>query len=250
MISRSELIRKLIREISPQVFRLCSEAFINEVLYDEVLPNFSDWYPLLCDIKITKDDAIPYKDYNGRIYNFGSYRIPEQFDMPGLDSREKFRWRDIEDYQIATNDNSDVYTGGNFMMNHLFLSSRAQVPHTRSYYIINFREPNMLVVEPPMQVHRNFVVTMQADRTLSTIPRNMRTWFFKYFVAKMKYAIYVKYKYEEGSQTYAGIDIETKIEDFKDAESEIKEIEEEFDKDYMKNPERFSVICLYQKKSS
>lgn len=250
MVSRSELIRELRREISPHILRLLSEEFINEVLEDSVLPNFSDWYPLLCDIRITKENALPYRDYNGKIINFCSYRIPELFDMPGVDTRERFRWRDIEDYQIIGNDQSDIYSGGNFMMNHLFLSATANIPHTRSYFIINFREPDLLVVDPPMQYHRNFVVTMQADRSLSTIPRNMRKLFFAYFVAKVKYATYVRFKYEAGTQTYAGIEVETQIDELKDAQQDIKELEEIFEADYKLNPERFQTIALYQKKSS
>ena len=57
---------------------------------------------------------------------------------------------------------------------------------TRSYFIVRFQEPDLLIVNPPMQVHRDFNVTLQADRNLSTIPRNMETIFQKYFVALMK----------------------------------------------------------------
>ena len=62
MISRSQLMGKLRRELSPPVFKILPENFINEILHDEALKRFSDWYPLLCDIRITADNAIPYRD--------------------------------------------------------------------------------------------------------------------------------------------------------------------------------------------
>lgn len=248
MISRSKLMSKLKRELSPQVYNILPESFINEILYDEALKRFSDWYPVLCDVRITGDDAIPFRDYSGRIYNYSTYRIPKSFNIPGINSKEEFVWRDLEDYQVGGNDQSDVMSGGNFLLNTMFLSARSNMPHTRSYFVIRFQEPDLLIVNPPMQVHRDFNVTLQADRNLSTIPRNMETPFQKYFVALMKQYTYNRLKYESGNQVYGGIEIDTKINDFENAESEVKEIEADFDKDYYKAPQRFDVICLYQKK--
>lgn len=249
MISRSELIRKLKREMSPAQFALISEDFINEILYDEALKRFSNWYWMLCDIRITEKDAIPYQDYSGRVYNFSTYRIPDSFDIPGLDSREKFVWMDIEDYQIGGNDTTDVLTGGNFMLNSIFLNAKSGFPHNRSYYQISFREPNLLIVNPPQQVHRNFNVTMKACRTLSTIPKNMEIYFQQYFVALMKYYLYIRKKHDSGSQVFGGIEIDTKLEEFESAKEEIKELEEMFESDYYKDPSTFAVQCLYQRKA-
>ena len=122
------------------------------------------------------------------------------------------------------------------------------MPHTRTYYLVTFREPDLLIVNPPMQVHRNFNVTMKAYRTLSTIPKNMEFYFQKYFVALFKFYAYNRLKYESASQSYGGVEIDTKIDDLKEAESEIKELEEEFEKDYYKSPETFSTQLLYTKK--
>lgn len=249
MISKSKLLTNLRIEIGPKLFDLLSNDFINEILYYRVLPRFSDWYPLLCKIRLTKDEAIPYQTYDGRVINYGAYRIPKQFDVPWIDSSEEFVWRDIEDYFIGTNDISDAYTGGNFILNNFFLQARSAMPHTRSYNEVSFQEPDLLLVEPPLQVHRNFVVVMQADRTLRTIPKNMETPFERYFIANMKFAIYHDRKYDAGTQTYAGIEIDTKIDDLSNAESEIEKLEEEFEKDYKLSPERIAVQCLYQYKS-
>jgi len=249
MISRSELIRKLKREMSPAQFALLSEDFINEILYDEALKRFSNWYWMLCDIRITEKDAIPYQDYTGRVYNFSTYRIPSSFNVPGIDSSEKFTWIDIEDYQIGGNDTTDVLTGGNFLLNSMFLNAKSSFPHNRSYYTVTFREPNLLIVNPPQQIHRNFNVTMKAYRTLSTLPRNMEMYFQQYFVALVKYYLYIRKQHDSGSQVFGGIEIDTKLDDFKDSESVIKEIEDIFEKDYYRNPETFAVQCLYQRKS-
>lgn len=248
MISKSRLIQKLKRELSPQQFEFINEDFINEILYDEALRRFSNWYWLLCDIRITAENAIPFQDYTGRLYNYSTYRIPDNFDIPGIDTSEKFEWIDIEDYQIAGNDTTDVLTGGNFLINNMFLSARASMPHTRSYYTITFREPNLLIVNPPQQVHRDFNVTMKAYRTLSTIPKNMEFYFQKYFVALAKYYLFKRLQHDSGSQVYGGIEVDMKIDDLKEADSEIKELEEIFEKDYYKSPETFFVQCLYQKK--
>ena len=90
MISKSRLIQKLKRELSPQQFEFINEDFINEILYDEALRRFSNWYWLLCDIRITAENAIPFQDYTGRLYNYSTYRIPDNFDVPGIDTSEKF----------------------------------------------------------------------------------------------------------------------------------------------------------------
>ena len=131
----------------------------------------------------------------------------------------------------------------------MFLSARSAMPHSRTYYMVSFQEPDLLIVDPPQQIHRDFSVTMQADRTLKTIPRNMERFFEDYFIAQMKFAIFQDLKYEDGTQTYAGVEIDTKISDFSNANSEIQEIEDMFEKDYYKNPQRFQTICLYQNKS-
>ena len=249
MISRTKLLENLRIEIGSKVFDLLTNEFINKILYMRVLPRFSDWYPLLCKIRINKSCAVPFQNYNGKITNFAAYRIPDQFDVPWLDVNEEFRWRDIEDYNIGGNDTTDIYTGGNFILNNMFLSARSAMPHSRTYYMVSFQEPDLLIVDPPQQIHRDFSVTMQADRTLKTIPRNMERFFEDYFIAQMKFAIFQDLKYEDGTQTYAGVEIDTKISDLSEAKSEIKEIEEEFEKDYYKNPQRFQTICLYQNKS-
>ena len=64
----------------------------------------------------------------------------------------------------------------------------------------------------------------------------------------MKFALYHKYKYEGGNQSFGGVDIETKIDEYSSAESDIKELEAIFEKDCVHNPETFQVQCLYQKK--
>ena len=47
MISKSELIRKLKRSLGDKIFRLVTDEFINEILEDETLDVFSEYYPLL-----------------------------------------------------------------------------------------------------------------------------------------------------------------------------------------------------------
>ena len=248
MISKSELCRKYKRELGDQIFHLISESFIEEVLHDESLRVFSDYYPQLVSILIRAQDAIPYRDYNGKVYNYRMYKIP-QAPTFGQMSTSQFEWRDIENYYICGNDTSDIYSGGNFMLNQFFLSARSDMPHTRSYYTITFTEPDTLIVDPPQVQHRNFTVIMQANRTLSTIPRNMQELFMQLAVADLKIAIYNKYKHETGNQVYGGVEIETKIEDFADAKSDRLEILKTYESDFYKNPERFEAICLYQNKS-
>lgn len=249
MISKSELYRKLKREVGDQIFRLLSESFIDEVLHDESLRVFSEYYPLLINVMLTRNDAIPYQDYNGKVYNFKTYKLPEIAPVNPLSQQKTYEWRDIENFYLVGNDMSDVYSGGNFLLNQFFLSARADMPHTRSYYNITFEEPNIIVVDPPLQQHRNFTVTMQANHTISTLPRNMQSLFMDLFVADMKIAIYNKFKHQSGNQTYGGIEIETKIDDFADAKSDRKEIIDIFEHDFMKNPARFEVINLFNNKS-
>lgn len=248
MISRSELIRKLKRSVGDQIFKLINQSLIDEVLQDETLLTFSDYYPLLVDITITKDCAIPYTSYSGINFNYMKYKLPELSDFRPLAQNEIFEWRDIENYYITGNDSSDVYSGGNFLMNQFFISARSTMPHTRSYFEVTFEEPNILILNPPQQTHRNFTVRMQSKRTLSTVLKNMQSIFMNLFVADMKIALYNKYQHETGNQIYGGIEIETKIENFADAVGDREKIIDIFEGDWMKNPERFEVINLYNNK--
>lgn len=250
MVSKSELIRKLKRSLGDKIFRLAdSSGLIDEVLEDETLDVFSEYYPLLVNIRLTKEDAIPYTDYNGKYYPYMYYKIPKQFPPMGIGRTRDFTWRDIENYYIAGNDNTDAYSGGNFILNQFFLSARAAMPHTRSYYQISFEEPDIIKIDPPLQVHRSIELVMQAKRTLDTVPRNMKTLFLELYVCDMKIALYNRFKHETGTQTYGGVEIDMKIDDFSNAESDRKELIEEMKKDWFKNPERFEVISLYNTKA-
>ncbi len=249
MISKSELVRKLKRSLGDKIFRLITDDFIDEVLEDETLDVFSEYYPQLVNVRITKEDAIPYTDFNGKIYHWKVYRIPKQYPIASINATKDYVWRDIENYYICGNDNSDTYSGGNFVLNQFFLSARAAMPHTRSYYQITFQEPDIIVIDPPLQTHRNFELVMQAKRTLDTVPRNMKTLFLQLFVCDMKIALYNRYKHESGTQTYGGIEIDMKIDDFSNAESERDELIQQMEKDWFKNPERFEVANLYNVKA-
>lgn len=249
MISKSELVRKLKRSLGDKIFRLITDDFIDEVLEDETLDVFSEYYPQLINVRITKEDAIPYTDFNGKIYYWKVYRIPKQYPIASVNATKDYIWRDIENYYICGNDNSDTYSGGNFVLNQFFLSARAAMPHTRSYYQITFQEPDIIVIDPPLQTHRNFELVMQAKRTLDTVPRNMKTLFLQLFVCDMKIALYNRYKHESGTQTYGGIEIDMKIDDFSNAESERDELIQQMEKDWFKNPERFEVANLYNVKA-
>ena len=249
MISKSELRRRLKRSRGDKIFRLVTDEFINEILEDETLDVFSEYYPQLVNVRITKNDAVPYTDYNGKFFPYKIYRIPKQFPVASINGTRDYVWRDIENYYICGNDASDVYSGGNFVLNQYYLSARAAMPHTRSYYQITFQEPDIIVVDPPLQSHRNFELVMQAKRTLDTVPRNMKSLFLNLFVADVKIALYNRYKHEGGSQTYGGIEIDMKIDDYSGADSERKEIIDIMEKDWMLNPERFEVANLYNTKA-
>ena len=134
-------------------------------------------------------------------------------------------------------------------MRSMFLNTMSLVPHTRSYFLVTFQEPDLILVDPPQNAHRDFNIVMQADRTLKTIPRNMERFFIDYFVAQMKSAIYIDRQYDSGTQTFNGVEIDTKLEDLREGDNEIKDLEDIFEKDYYKNPERFQTICLYQYKN-
>ena len=128
MISKSELIRKLKRSLGDKIFRLVTDEFINEILEDETLDVFSEYYPLLVNVRITKNDAVPYTDYNGKFFPYKIYRIPKQFPVASINGTRDYVWRDIENYYICGNDASDVYSGGNFVLNQ-FWHSRTPLFH-------------------------------------------------------------------------------------------------------------------------
>ena len=246
MISKSELMRALKRELGTATFRLVTEQMVDEVLHDETLMTFSEFYPLLIDVQVTRDMAIPFQSYSGKLSNYRYYKLSKEKPTGQTMGVREYEWRDIENFYILGNDTGDCYTGGNFVLNQFFMSGRAAMPHTRSYYELKFMEPDIIEVSPPMTVHRNFVVKMQANRTLADIPRNMQRPFTRLFICDMCIMLYHEYAHDEGSQTYGGVEIDTRLGDLKDYQSERETlINDVFEKDWFKNPERFEAEVLY-----
>ena len=68
MISRSKLLASLEISVGPKIMKLISENMIDNVLNVKVLPRFSQWYPKIYDVRIHIEDAIPFRDYSGKIH--------------------------------------------------------------------------------------------------------------------------------------------------------------------------------------
>ena len=83
---------------------------------------------------------------------------------------------------------------------------------------------------------------MQRKVRLSEIPFGLQEYFKRLFVLDVKSAIYNEFPTARETGVLNGVEINTNISDFSDAESDRNSLLETFDGDWMTNPDRFEAL--------
>ncbi len=125
------------------------------------------------------------------------------------------------------------------------LASMVQPQHITGEYI----QPNFIQLYPK-EAMRDMpgrqcmvVVKLYHADDLSTIPNSYELWFQELSALHCKHIVYEKYKdYED--ETVAGHQIRTKVQEWSGAEDKIKELEEKFDEEALKNPDQFDFFVV------
>lgn len=249
MLTRTELLQRLRREVGPHIYELCMDRqnLVDDAI-EESLLLYSEFYPELIQLLVTNDMSVPWRDAKGRIYKYGKYKIPLQF--PG--TREQIRYIGIHGYNIFGNDTSDTYSGrGNLFLETVSKIALSQLPGNRSPFTLRFEQPDVLILDPAATYafRQSFTVTMKAVKRLDQVHYEMARYFKMAFIGWMKKLIYHEFKNISGDQAYGGVEIDLKIDNYEsEGEELIKEVTEIFEQDFMYNPEMFDAINLYSHK--
>lgn len=246
MMTRHRLNNRLNIELGPHIYRLCETNMI-EYAINESLLLFSEFYPKRETFKITRDMAVPFRDHRGRLITVGKFALP----LTWPNTNDEIKYIGIASYHILGNDTSDAYSGrGNLVLETMTKQVLSQLPNNRSPFTLSLEQPNIIVFDPisVYTFHRAFTVTMRVVRRLDQVPFTMHRHFENLFIAWVKKIIYNRYKHSKGSQEYAGMEIDTLIDDYSAADDDIEKIIDIFKKDYWKNPELYDDINLYNHK--
>lgn len=246
MITRQRLHHRLRIDLGPHIYNLCSDDMIEDAIRESLLL-YSEFYPKRQTFRITRDMAFPHMDLKGNVINIGKFALPLKWGH----SNEDIEYISIASYNIYGNDTSDALTGrSNLMLETFSKQALSMLPSNRSPFTLRFEQPNVIVLDPSANYafHQRFIVTMNTVRRLDEVQYSMRRHFENLFISWTKKIIYNRYKHNKGSQEFAGVEIDTLIDDYSNAEDEINNIIEIFKKDYWKDVERYDDINLYNHK--
>jgi len=234
MLNESMLLRKLRRELGDDIFDALDPTWFIDILNEDTLLRFSLNYPFIVKgIMMQVSDAIPSRHpQKGTIATY-KYKIPNEMpDMPFIG---------IENFYFPGNFMKDIYTGGApFATDAMMGAIRSYIPNPQIRRTAIFEPPDIAVVDPiPMQ-HIPFSLDMQRVRKLNEFPLYYYDMIVTLFLLDIKWAIYNKFKNARDSATLGGVEVNTFISEYSNANDERNTFLEKIDKDYFKNPERYA----------
>lgn len=246
MLTRTELLRRLKLELGPHIWNLCTDVMIDEAIHESLLL-YSEFYPQLYKIRVTKDMAVSWTDEKGRTVRYGKYLLPETYPQ----TNEKIHYIGIFSYNIFGNDTSDAYSGrGNLMLDTLSKIALSQLPNSRSPFTLSFEQPNIISLDPSASYAfmQSIMLTMKVVKRLDQVQYTMARHFKDLFIAWVKKILYNYYKHSKGDQTVAGVEIDLLLDDYSSADEDIDKKIELFSNDYYKNPELYDNINHFNHK--
>lgn len=236
MLNETTLLNNLRIALGSKLFEAIPINWYLNILHTKTLYLWSSFYPkLVKGVKITAACAIPTIDPATGMQNFHRYCIPRY-------SNED-EYIGIEKYIFNGQGFNQVYTGFRSPMADAALKkiqSLQPIPEVR--YRCEFEAPNFCEVYPYRQNHIDFVLIMQRMTRMGEIPFGYHEAFINLFVTDVKAAIYHEFPAARKSGVLNGVDIDTDIESFSDAENERKTIMSDLNDDYYLDPSRFETM--------
>ena len=236
MLNETTLLRHLQRRIGTKLFNALDIDYFLEILNEETLVTWSSYYPkLIKGIKITEACAIPTFDPINNVQEYHTYTIPKL--NPGDE------YIGIEKYIFMGQHYGTIYAGFNGPLADAALSKvRSLQPIPDVKWSATFEAPNFVHVFPYRRNHQDFVLVMQRKIRLTEIDFGLQEYFKRLFVLDVKAAIYNDFPAARETGVLNGVEVNTTISDFSNAESDRNTLLETFDDDYYKNPDRFDTF--------
>ena len=236
MLNETTLLNHLRRRIGIQLFNALGIDYFLEILNEETLPVWSTYYPkLIKGIKITSACAIPTYDPINNVQEYHRYKIPKLNPEDEYIGIEKFIFNG-QGYEQA-------YSGFNGPLADAAISKvRSILPIPAVRWHAEFEAPDFCEVYPYRRTHQDFVLIMQRKVKLSEIPAGLHEIFRKLFTLDVKATIYADFPAARESGVLNGVEINTTISEFSNAESDRESVLQILDDDYYKNPARFETF--------
>lgn len=237
MLNETVLLNRLRIALGSRLFEAIDMDWYIDILHTKTLYLWSSFYPkLVKGIKITQACAIPTIDPSTGLQNFHRYRIPVYNPTD--------EYIGIEKYIFNGQGFDQVYTGFRSPMADAALSKvRSLQPIPTVRWRAEFEAPNFCEVYPYRQNHIDFALIMQRMTRLSEIPFGYHETFIKLFIIDVKDAIYHEFPSLHENGTLNGVDINTDISSFSNAESDRENlIREDLNNDWYLDPSRFETM--------
>lgn len=246
MVTENLLFFHLKDELGEPIFNAQRPSYYSEILKNKSLLYWSTMFPkIVKGICITQDCGIPIKHpQTGVICTSAMYKVP------------KFNPNDeyINYEQVYYPGNLTLNQASSNLpsMNSLLQSVSGNLPNANYYgierYSFGFVPPDMITIDPIPMKHLDFTVNMQRFVRLTEIPMYYFEDFKNLFIADVQISLFNKYKHiaKGGNTTYQGVEITTELlADLESAKDVRKELKEEFEKNYWKDPSRFASMLHY-----
>lgn len=236
-LNETTLLNHLSRRIGSKLFSCINPDEYIEVLRDETLTTWSTYYPkIIKGIKITMSNAIPTYDPQNNLQEYHRYRIP------------KFNAEDeyigIESFHFVGDGWEQAMVGNATpLMGAIWGKIRSLQPVPPIRWTCNFEAPDFVEVFPYRKSHVNFVLDMQRLTRLNEIPSGLWETFKKLYVLDVKSYIYHEYPSARDNGVINGVEIQTDISEFSNAESDRDSLlNDTLDNDWFLEPSRFAAL--------
>lgn len=238
VFNETYLLRQLQYALGSKLFNCFDQEYFIDILKMKTLVLYSTYYPkLIRGVRITKDCAIPTIDPKTGMTNYYRYKIPK------FDPEDEYIG--IERWIFNGQGYEQAAAGmGGIAADAIYSKIRSMLPIPPVRWRATFEAPDFCEVFPYRVNHDDFVLVMQRLVRLTEIPSGLWESFTELFIADVKLAIYNEFPAARNSGVLNGVEIDTNISEFSNAESKRDEIKELFNKNYCLNPDRFEALNI------
>jgi len=236
MLNETLVLKRLKRRLGVNYNMALTEEDYMDIVVEESLITFSTYYPYIIQgIKVHESDALPITNNDGVTNNCSLYTVSAE---------QGVQYIGLEYMYYPSNENNNFFlpNGGATLTESVAQKIKSYLPNSSIRFTGKFEFPNLIRIDPPPNMHQDFVVNMLRCRYLYEIQLGLRELFLKLVEYDVKIAIYNELKNVAEDGIYNGINVRSSISNYESAESDRDELLEKFEGDYYKNPERFEAI--------
>ena len=237
MLNINVLLKRMKNRLPSPVFEAVDNQFFLDILQDETLPLFSEYYPkIVKGIRVSYEHIAKVVDLGSGLSGVSKYAIPME--------DERFPFTGISAFYYIQNHLGGTFTGPSSIT--ALAEKITSVTNAVTVAVVaHFEEPNILELDPAPYKHIDFTVNMYRVRRLDEIKTGYHEWVKKLFEADCKIALYNKFYTAADGGIFGGIELKDYVSKFEDFEDKREELIEKFEEDFYKDPERIDEMANY-----